>query len=307
MRSFRILVIAIALLVCLHTVTAGPLARRQDEPTTASAQPHPTSRSRESSVSQATFDHQSTTEEPATHSSVVATSTIVSAPASATSLLANGTDSGNASSDSLPLHPKITPALGLIGALLLISGTLYAVVGIKNKWIYVFGSAAYLAALAVVVLIVYLMNTPVSNGVQGAFFVASFSTGVLFGGLALIFTDLTEGLGCLLGGFCVSMWFSSLKEGGLITSTTGRAIFIGCMSVAGYCLSFSHYTRTYGLIGSISFSGATITMLGVDCFSRAGWKEFWLYQWSKLRLASMLLSPPPLVDSLAASLNTTHY
>jgi hypothetical protein len=292
--------------VCLHTVTAGPLARRQDEPTSASARPSSTSRPRESSVSQSASDHQSTTEESTPRTSVAATSTTVSASPSATSVLANGTDSGNVSSDPLPLHPKITPALGLIGALLLISGTVYAVVGIKNKWIYVFGSAAYLAALAVVVLIVYLMNTPVSKGVQGAFFVASFLTGILFGGLALIFTDLTEGLGCLLGGFCVSMWFLSLKEGGLITSTTGRAIFIGCMSVAGYSLSFSHYTRTYGLIGSISFSGATITMLGVDCFSRAGWKEFWLYHWSKLRFASMLLSPPPVVDSLAASFSTAH-
>lgn len=126
------------------------------------------------------------------------------------------------------------------------------------------------------------MSPPVSNAVQGAFFVAAFFTGVLFGALALIFSDLTEGLGCLLGGYCLSMWFLSLKEGGLITSTGGRAIFIGCMSVAGYALSFSHHTRTYGLIGSISFSGATVGMLGVDCFSRAGWKEFWLYLWSEL-------------------------
>lgn len=155
-------------------------------------------------------------------------------------------------------------------------------VSLTHARIYVFGSAAYLAALAVTVLIVYLMSPPVSNAIQGAFFVAAFVTGALFGALALIFPDLTEGLGCLLGGFCVSMWFLSLKEGGLIASTGGRAIFIGCFSAAGYCLSFSRHTRTYGLIGSISFSGATIAMLGVDCFSRAGWKEFWLYLWSEM-------------------------
>jgi hypothetical protein len=144
----------------------------------------------------------------------------------------------------------------------------------------VFGSAAYLTALAVTVLIVYLMNPPVSDGVQGAFFVAAFFTGVIFGVLSLVFADITEGFGCLLGGFCLSMWFLSLKDGGLIPSSTGRAIFIGCMSAGGYSLSFSHYTRNYGLIASISFSGATATMLGIDCLSRAGWKEFWLYLWS---------------------------
>lgn len=124
------------------------------------------------------------------------------------------------------------------------------------------------------------MNAPVSDGVQGAFFVAAFFTGLIFGGLALVFSDLTEGFGCLLGGFCLSMWFLSLKADGLITSTTGRAIFIGCMSAGGYSLSFSHYTRNYGLIVSIAFSGATATMLGIDCLARAGWKEFWLYLWA---------------------------
>jgi hypothetical protein len=137
-----------------------------------------------------------------------------------------------------------------------------------------------LTALAVVVLIVYLMNPPVSNGVQGAFFVAAFFTGVIFGVLSLVFADITEGFGCLLGGFCLSMWFMSLKSGGLIESSTGRAIFIGCMSAGGYSLSFSHYTRNYGLIASISFSGATATILGIDCLARSGWKEFWLYLWS---------------------------
>jgi hypothetical protein len=123
------------------------------------------------------------------------------------------------------------------------------------------------------------MTPPVSNAAQGGFFAAAFLSGVLFGVIALVFSDITDGLGCLLGGFCLSMWFLSLKEGGLIKSTTGRAIFIGCMSAAAFSLSFSHYTRSHGLIVSISFAGATITMLGIDCFSRAGWKEFWLYIW----------------------------
>jgi hypothetical protein len=124
------------------------------------------------------------------------------------------------------------------------------------------------------------MNTPVSNAIQGAFFVAAFLTGLIFAALAIVFADITDGLGCLLGGFCLSMWFLALKDGGLIASSAGRAIFISCMSVGGYALSWSHYTREYGLIGCISFSGATITVLGIDCFSRAGLKEFWLYLWN---------------------------
>jgi hypothetical protein len=38
------------------------------------------------------------------------------------------------SQNPLPIHPKVTPAMGLAGALLLITGLIYAVIGIKNKW-----------------------------------------------------------------------------------------------------------------------------------------------------------------------------
>lgn len=142
-------------------------------------------------------------------------------------------------------------------------------------------SAAYLASLAVTVLIIYLMHPPVSAAIQGAYFVAVFFTGVIFGGCSLIFPEVTEGLGCLLGGFCLAMWFLVLKPDGLIGSQGGRAIFIGAVSVAAFSLSFSHYTRNYGLIVCISFAGATITILGIDCVSKAGLKEFWLWLWGK--------------------------
>lgn len=129
------------------------------------------------------------------------------------------------------------------------------------------------------VLIIYVMNPPVSKAIQGAYFVAVLVTGMVFGGGSCLFTDVTEGLGCLLGGFCLSMWFLVLKPGGLVTSTAGKAILISSFTLGAFGLYISHFTRPYGLIGSISFAGATVIVLGVDCFSRAGLKEFWLYLW----------------------------
>lgn len=129
------------------------------------------------------------------------------------------------------------------------------------------------------VLIIYVMNPPVSKAIQGAYFVAVLMTGVVFGGGSCLFADVTEGLGCLLGGFCLSMWFLVLKPGGLVTSTAGKAILISSFTLGAFGLYISHFTRPYGLIGSISFAGATVIVLGVDCFSRAGLKEFWLYIW----------------------------
>lgn len=179
----------------------------------------------------------------------------------------------------LPLEPRITPALSIGGVVLLLTGIVYALIGVKNRWVHVFLSTAYLASLAVLVLILYVLNPPVSNAVQGAYFVGILMSGLIFGGGALVFKEVTEGLGCLLGGFCLSMWLLTLKEGGLMTSTGGKAIFIAVFAVVCWSLSFSHYTRPYGLIGSTSFSGATSFVLGIDCFSRGGYKEFWVYIW----------------------------
>ncbi len=131
------------------------------------------------------------------------------------------------------------------------------------------------------VLVIYLMKPPVPNAIQGAYLVAAFFTGIIFGALALIFTEVTEGLGCMLGGFCISMWFLCLRAGGLIHSSSGRAIFIAVVTAVAYSLSFSHYTRNQGLIVTTSFAGATAAVLGIDCVSRAGLKELWLYLWSK--------------------------
>ncbi|KAG2416147.1 hypothetical protein HFD88_007340 [Aspergillus terreus] len=146
--------------------------------------------------------------------------------------------------------------------------------------VQVFLSTAFLTSLGVTVLIVYVMNPPVRVAVQGAYLVAIFFTGITFGALSIVFKELTEGLGCLLGGFCLSMWLLSLKPGGLLTDDGSKSGFIGAISVGIYALSFTHYTRPYALIGSTAAAGGTAVALGIDCFSRAGLKEFWLYIWA---------------------------
>ncbi|KAK6813867.1 hypothetical protein RU639_010602 [Aspergillus parasiticus] len=219
----------------------------------------------------------------ATANSTSASNTTTSAT-TATATLATPVPTGNETNPiapgALPLQPTITPALGIGGFLLIVAGAVLAIIGIRNLWIQVFLSTTFLAAIGVTVLIVYVMNPPVRVAVQGAYLVAIFFTGVTFGALSLVFKELTEGLGCLLGGFCSSMWLLSLKSGGLLTQTDSKSGFIGAISVAFYALSFSHYTRPYGLMVSTGISGGTAVALGIDCFSRAGWKEFWLYIWA---------------------------
>ncbi|KAG5286968.1 hypothetical protein I7I48_02784 [Histoplasma ohiense] len=179
----------------------------------------------------------------------------------------------------LPLRPRITPGLSVAGVVLIISGGIYALVGIRKIWIQIFFSVGFSSALAVTILIIYLMNPPISDAVQGAFVVAATATGAVFGGISLAFQEVSEGFGCLLGGFSLSMWILPMKPGGLLVETGHKAAFIASLTIGFYCLSFIRRTRIYALICATSFSGATAVILGIDCFSKAGLKEFWVYIW----------------------------
>ncbi|KAM7200296.1 protein of unknown function (DUF4203) domain containing protein [Rhypophila sp. PSN 637] len=179
----------------------------------------------------------------------------------------------------LPLEPQITPGFAVAGVILLLTGVVYAVVGIKTRWIHSFLSTAFLGSLGTSVLIVYVMTHPVTQAIQGAYVVAVVCTGLILGGLALVFKEITECLACMLGGFCLSMWLLTLQPGGLIQHTGGKVGFIAAFTIAGFGLYFTPWTRSYGMIACISFSGATVAVLGIDCFSRAGYKEFWAYLW----------------------------
>ncbi|KAL9618304.1 MAG: hypothetical protein Q9160_006954 [Pyrenula sp. 1 TL-2023] len=180
----------------------------------------------------------------------------------------------------LPLQPRITPTLSVAGVLLICLGTAYALIGVKIRWILIPVGIFFLIDIAVAVLLAYVANPPIGDGLQGAYFGAILGSGLILGGASWFFKEITEGLICLLGGYCFSMWILVLSSGSSIHDSTARAIFIVVISVAAYALWFSRYTRDYGLVACSSFAGATALALGIDCFSKAGMKEFWVYIWA---------------------------
>ncbi|KAI0449277.1 hypothetical protein F5B21DRAFT_509341 [Xylaria acuta] len=268
----------------LHAVAAGPfqvLGREDTSPTVTEAPT--TTTGNVGKDGEASFEETGatkSTQNPTADKTSIITATSTTAFPSAI----NGNNPDNISSlatpnGELPLHPRLTPGWGIAGAILLISGAIYTLIGIKNVWLHTFFSAAFLSGLSVTVLIVYVMAPPVLVAIEGAYVVAAVVTGLILGGVATVFHELTEGLGCLFGGFCISMWLLTLKPGGLLPSTTSKAIFIAAFTVGSYGFYFSRYTRPYALLGLMSFAGATVTVIGIDCFSRAGLKEFWAYIW----------------------------
>lgn len=177
------------------------------------------------------------------------------------------------------MEPRLTPAFGVAGVLLIFAGVGYLIIGIKNAWLQTFFSVNLLGNLGTTVLILYVTAVPVSDGVQGAYLVGVTLTGVIMGVGSTFFKEITEGLACMLGGFALSMWIVTLVPGGLIPQEAPKAAFISVLSVGSFGFFFSHHTRDLALIGLISFGGATTTVIGIDCFTRAGLKEFWAYIW----------------------------
>lgn len=182
--------------------------------------------------------------------------------------------------DHLPLEPEITPGFAVAGVILVCTGVLYAVVGIKTRWVHSFLTTAFLGSLGTSVLIFYVMTPPVGRAIQGVYVVAVVCTGLILGGLGVVFKEITGCLACLLGGFCLSMWLLTLQPGGVIQQIGGKVAFISAFTLAGFGIYFAPWTRNYNIISCTSFSGATIAVLGIDCFSRAGYKEFWAYLWA---------------------------
>jgi hypothetical protein len=155
MASFRSLLCVIVLyglyfgLISAHTTIprredglsgrdTGPsdlphLATATAEPSTTKSEASMTSLSSETSMSSSTSTTKTSTRSRTTTSAPAATS---AADAIRTS------DYKTAAPDPLPLQPRITPAFGVGGALLIISGTVFAFVGIQHRLIYVFLSAA---------------------------------------------------------------------------------------------------------------------------------------------------------------------
>jgi hypothetical protein len=117
------------------------------------------------------------------------------------------------------------------------------------------------------------------RGKQIGYSVGPILAGATIGGLFSLFAPRSRVVTTFLAGFCLSMWFMCLKSGGLVPTTAGKTVFIFVMTALVGITQFFKLTRGPAQLVSVTFTGSTALILGVDCFTRAGLKEFWLYIW----------------------------
>lgn len=163
----------------------------------------------------------------------------------------------------------------------MITGALYLIFGMKRPWVHCSFSFAYLVAIAITALELLLVATPISDGVQAGYIVGAIAGGGVAGGLAILRPKFFHFFGSVLGGFCFAMWLLTLKENALLgQNTLKNCIFLAVFSLVSLAFYFTTRTRHYLVMFSSSFAAATAFILGIDCLTCAGLKEFWAWIWN---------------------------
>ncbi|KAH9465310.1 hypothetical protein MJO29_007051 [Puccinia striiformis f. sp. tritici] len=184
-------------------------------------------------------------------------------------------------SSEVPLHTKITVPFSILGVILIVSGAPMCFWGGRNRWSSYFLTGAYVAALIVMIPILRFgviekEHSP-SDVVQGIFVLVCFVSAVGAGAMGVIFWKGTRFIVGAGGGFVISLFILSLHSNSLINPIGLRWILIlGCIAL-GFVLATIPVLTIHVTLFATAAMGAAAVVLGIDCFTAGGLKEFWLY------------------------------
>ncbi|KAH9968856.1 hypothetical protein BC827DRAFT_1121974 [Russula dissimulans] len=189
--------------------------------------------------------------------------------------------STSANASATELATKIDPAFGVLGSVLILTGLPSAFLGHKNRWSSFFLIGFYTLSLVCFSLIVkfgilHAINPP-SKTLRGMFVLACFVAGGAGGGFAIFFWQTTKYLIGAWGGFALGLWVQCFRDGGLIRPIGLRWVMFITLGVIGFVLCTIPKIHHQVLLVSTSIVGASAIILGVDCFSTAGLKEFYVW------------------------------
>ncbi|BEJ17576.1 hypothetical protein CspHIS471_0609770 [Cutaneotrichosporon sp. HIS471] len=211
--------------------------------------------------------------------------------------LTNGTVTGNGTISNetlpwndtltyLPFSPKLDVAYGLGGALLILSGIPVATLGGKNRWSVLAVVSGYTVAFFCLVIILSFgvapaleppSPNPPSVALRGLYVLAVGISCIVGGGLGIFFFTFAKYWVGAAGGFCLGWFLLALRKGGLVRDTGPRWAILGSFTLAALVAAFIPKAHEYVLLVASALVGATAFTLGVDCFTRAGLKEFYIY------------------------------
>lgn len=205
------------------------------------------------------------------------------------------TSSAPIATPALPIQVTLDPSYGAAGAVFIISGIAMCFMGLRNRWTSYFLTGFYLVTICILLFILRFM--PASNPsskTKGLYLLAMFGAGILAGLLSMPLYYLSKYLVGALGGFSLAMTGEStsttvhnsstvlfLHDDGLIPASLFvlRIILIFVLMIFGSILSTFKSIHGHVVLGSTAMAGAFFFILGVDCFTSAGLKEFIVFLW----------------------------
>ncbi|GHJ88375.1 hypothetical protein NliqN6_4777 [Naganishia liquefaciens] len=202
--------------------------------------------------------------------------------------IVNGTaEIWNGTQTWLPFKIRIDGAYGAGGAVLMLSGGFVGVLGGKHRWSSMAIVSGYSVLLFTLVLIlrfgVEAKMLPPSPQYptateRGLYCLASVIAAIIGSGIGLFFYKYTRYWVCAMGGFALGWFIMACKAGGVTgNSIVGRWGLIGGLSVVSFIVGLLPRWHHHLLLLSTAFIGSTALVLGIDCFSRAGLKEFYIW------------------------------
>ncbi|KIJ40176.1 hypothetical protein M422DRAFT_257009 [Sphaerobolus stellatus SS14] len=196
----------------------------------------------------------------------------------------NGTDTSQTQQQENKgptLDTHVGPAFGVLGALLVLTGLPSAFLGHKNRWSSFFLTGWYTLSLVCLALIlkfgVLVAVHPPSEKLIGLFVLACGVAGIAGGGISIFFWQQTKYFIGAWGGFAIGLWVQSFRNGGLIGPIGFRWIMYSACTTVGFVLCTIPKLHYHIMILGTAITGASAFMLGVDCFTTAGLKEFYVY------------------------------
>ncbi|KIR68578.1 hypothetical protein I312_100331 [Cryptococcus bacillisporus CA1280] len=198
----------------------------------------------------------------------------------------NDTQTWSQGDDWIPFNIVIDPAYGIAGAVLILSGIPVAVLGSKNRWsslAVASGLAFFLFTLVMILRFGVEPNLappsphPPSATLRGLYLLACLISSFIGAGLGIFFFNFTKYAISAAGGFTFGWFLLALRQGGLITSVVGRWALLGALTVVVFIASLPKRFNDLMILVSTAWIGATAFVLGVDCYTRAGLKEFYVY------------------------------
>ncbi|EJF66964.1 hypothetical protein DICSQDRAFT_151348 [Dichomitus squalens LYAD-421 SS1] len=207
--------------------------------------------------------------------------TVTPSPTSSQSTTTAPAQTTSAAPDFTKLDTHLDPGFGVLGAILILTGLPSAFLGYKNRWSSFFLIGFYTLSVVCFVLIlrfgVLQAVNPPNATLRGLFVLSSVVAGIAGGGIAIFFWKAAKYFTGAWGGFALALWIQCFRNGGVIHPLGFRWIMYIVVSVIGFVLCTIPKLHYYIMLTSTAFVGATAFMLGVDCFTTAGLKEFYVW------------------------------